>query len=146
MNFELVRCDPSGQPVRLIAELDSMLVENCAATASLYQRVGYKVPWVGYLAVAEGRGVGGGAFVGPPVDRCVEIAYYTLPAEERRGHAGRTAAGLVALARAQDPGIAVKAHTLQEDNASTRILRRLGFAVVGTAMDPDAGEVWEWRL
>lgn len=146
MTFALVRCDATGQPVEPIPALDAVLLENCAATAELYRRVGYESPWVGYIAVAEGRGVGGGAFVGPPIDRCVEIAYYTLPAHERRGHAGRTAAGLVAIARDHDPAILLKAHTLQEDNASTRILQRLGFKIVGTAQDADAGEVWEWRL
>jgi len=35
--------------------------------------------------------------------------------------------------------------TLQEHNASTRILQRLGFAFFGNARDPDAGNVWEWR-
>jgi hypothetical protein len=39
----------------------------------------------------------------------------------------------------------VKAFTLKETNPSTRILERLGFAVVGVSMDDDAGEVWEWR-
>ena len=34
---------------------------------------------------------------------------------------------------------------LKETNPSTRILERLGYAVVGVSMDVDAGEVWEWR-
>jgi RimJ/RimL family protein N-acetyltransferase len=35
--------------------------------------------------------------------------------------------------------------TLQEHNASTKILKRLGFKLFGNARDPDAGDVWEWR-
>ena len=40
----------------------------------------------------------------------------------------------------------IKAFTLMEENPSVRILRRLGFAMIGTAQDADAGEVWEWRV
>jgi hypothetical protein len=32
------------------------------------------------------------------------------------------------------------------ENASTSILRKLGFALAGSAHDADAGEVWEWHL
>jgi RimJ/RimL family protein N-acetyltransferase len=89
--------------------------------------------------------VGGGAFVGPPQDGLVEIAYYTLKDHEGRGHASRTAAALVAIARRHDPQLTLRAFTLMEHNASTRILGKLGFRIVGTAQDDDAGEVWEWR-
>ncbi len=65
-----------------------------------------------------------------------------LPEE---GFAGQTAAALVAIARAHDPAVKLKAFTLMEENPSVRVLRRLGFALVGTAQDADAGEVWEWR-
>ncbi len=76
----------------------------------------------------------------------MEIAYYTLEHERRQGFASRTAAALVEIARTQDPRIGIKAYTLKEDNSSTRILKGLGFSRVGVAQDPDAGEVWEWRL
>jgi RimJ/RimL family protein N-acetyltransferase len=89
--------------------------------------------------------VGGGAFVGPPRDGVVEIAYYTLAAHQGRGHATATAAALCAIARAAQPGIVLEAFTLPERNASTAILARLGFRQVGTAQDPDAGTVWAWR-
>jgi len=121
------------------------LVANCQATADLYRRVGYLEPWVGYVTVADGRGVGGGAFVGPPKEGCVEIAYFTLNAEQGRRYASQTAAGLVEIARAHAPDIKLKAFTLKEENPSTRILKRLGFSIIGVAQDADAGEVWEWR-
>ena len=91
------------------------------------------------------QGVGGGAFVGPPQDGYVEIAYFTLENEQRKGYAFQTASSLVAVARAHDPNIGLKAFTLKEENASTKILRALGFSIVGVAQDADAGEVWEWR-
>ncbi|MFM7231585.1 MAG: GNAT family N-acetyltransferase [bacterium] len=126
-------------------DMPEALVANCRATADLYRRVGYFPPWVGYVAVVENRGVGGGAFVGPPKDGYVEIAYFTLDHEQRKGYASHTASSLVAVARAHDPRIGIKAFTLKEENASTRILRSLGFSIVGVAQDADAGEVWEWR-
>jgi RimJ/RimL family protein N-acetyltransferase len=125
--------------------MPAALVENCLATASLYRRIGFAPPWVGYVAIDGKEGVGGGAFVGAPRDNCVEIAYFTLPDKWGRGYATRTAAGLIDIARRHQPGIALKAFTLQEQNASTSILRRLGFVVVGDAHDEDAGPVWEWR-
>lgn len=126
--------------------MPAQLVANCVATADLYRRIGYAVPWVGYVAVADGEGVGGGAFVGAPKDNCVEIAYFTLQEMEGRDYATRTVAGLIEIARGHEPQIVLKAFTLPEHNASTSILQRHGFKVVGNAHDEDAGTVWEWRF
>ena len=53
---------------------------------------------------------------------------------------------LVATARAAVPAIVLTAQTLPERNISNRILENLGFTQSGTAIDDDAGEVWEWQL
>lgn len=58
----------------------------------------------------------------------------------------KTAATLVELARAHDPAVGLKAFTLKEESPSMKVLTRLGFAIVGSGQDEDAGEVWEWRL
>jgi len=145
MTFSLVPCDQSGVPIRVALDMPEALVANCQATADLYRRVGFSPPWIGYVAAVDNRGVGGGAFVGPPKDGFVEIAYFTLDHEQRKGYASQTASSLVALARAHAPEVGIKAFTLKEENASTRILRALGFSIIGIAQDADAGEVWEWR-
>ena len=145
MTFSLVPCDQSGAPIQAIPDMSDAFVANCQATADLYRRVGFVAPWIGYVAVVNGRGVGGGAIVGPPKDGYVEIAYFTLENEQGQRYASQTAASLVALARAQAPEIGLKAFTLKEENPSTKILRGLGFSMVGVAEDADAGEVWEWR-
>ena len=145
MAFSLVPCDQNGNPAQAIPDMPEVLVANCQATAELYRRVGFAPPWIGYVAVVNNRGVGGGAFVGPPKDGCVEIAYFTLENEQCKGYASQTASSLVAVARAHDPEIGLKAFTLKEENASTNILRALGFSIVGVAQDADTGEVWEWR-
>lgn len=145
MSFSLIPCDQDGIPAGTDLDLPQALVANCQATADLYRRVGFFPPWIGYVAAVENRGVGGGAFVGPPKDGHVEIAYFTLDHEQRKGYGFQTASSLVTLARAHDPAIGIKAFTLMEENASTRILRALGFSIFGVAQDADAGEVWEWR-
>jgi [ribosomal protein S5]-alanine N-acetyltransferase len=143
--FALLPIDRDSRPLGELAPLGEELAGACRQTADLYLRVGYEPPWVGYVAADEGRGIGGGAFVGAPRDGVVEIAYFTLAEFTRRGHATRTATELVAIARRTAPGIILKAFTLPQENASTRILSRLGFAKIGVAHDADAGEVWEWR-
>jgi [ribosomal protein S5]-alanine N-acetyltransferase len=145
MAFSLVRCGPDGIPLIPIAEIPAAVAATYAANADLYSRVGFVPPWVSYVAVDDGRAVGGGAFVGPPRENRVEIAYFTLPEFEGLRYATRTAAELVAIARNSDPGIVISAFTLRESNASTKILQRLGLRLFGDAQDPDAGAVWEWR-
>jgi ribosomal-protein-alanine N-acetyltransferase len=84
MKFSLVPCDQSGIPVGAVPAMPEALVANCKATADLYRRVGFVPPWNGYIAVFGNRAVGGGAFVGPPKDCLVEIAYFTLENEQGR--------------------------------------------------------------
>jgi RimJ/RimL family protein N-acetyltransferase len=118
----------------------------CAQSADLYKRVGFEIPWVSYVASDSGVAVGGGAFVGPPKDNVVEMAYFTLDEFQGRGYATRTAHKLLEIARIARPSISIKAFTLPQRNASTKILEGLGFKVIGFAHDDDAGEVWEWRI
>ena len=40
----------------------------------------------------------------------------------------------------------VQAHTLLDGTASIRVLEKLGMKLVGTAHDPDEGEVLQWRM
>jgi len=145
MAFSLVRCNADGSPVTRISDVPEAIVVTYAANADLYRRVGFVPPWVSYVAVDDGRAVGGGAFVGPPRENRVEIAYFTLKELEGLRYATRTASELVAIARKANPGIIIAAFTLRECNASTKILQRLGLRLFGDAQDPDAGDVWEWR-
>lgn len=145
-DFRLVQCDRSGAPITPVADLPASALEAAAATEAHFRKVGWSPPWVGYLAVLDGRAVGGGAFVAPPQDGRVEIAYYTDEAERGRGVATAVAAALIDIARAQDPSPVLFAKTLPELNASTRILEKLGFRRVGVAVDEEVGDVWLWEL
>jgi ribosomal-protein-alanine N-acetyltransferase len=145
MAFSLVRCGANGSPLTPISDVPEQIIATYAANADLFRRVGFVPPWVSYVAVDDGRAVGGGAFVGPPRDNRVEIAYFTLKELEGFRYATRIATELVAIARNANPGITIAAFTLREFNASTKILQRLGLRLFGDAQDPDAGDVWEWR-
>jgi RimJ/RimL family protein N-acetyltransferase len=103
-------------------------------------------PWGGYFAYADGVQVGECAFKSAPFEGRVEIAYHTFEAFEGRGIATQMARELVAIARGADPALVIVAQTLQGTNASTKILKRLGFTCVGTVHHPDDGEILEWRL
>lgn len=50
------------------------------------------------------------------------------------------------IAQATDKGLTMIAQTLPEENASTSILKKLGFSMIGTVEHPDNGLVWEWEL
>ncbi len=144
--FRLVPCGRDGQPLEPIGPLPPAILEINEMSAEFYSRTAYAPPWVGYLAVNGEAVVGSGGFVGPPQDNRVEIAYGTLPEHGGQGYARRTAAALVAIARAAEPGIEVYAKTLPEDGPSPAILKRLGFRLIGTAIDHEIGLAWAWLL
>lgn len=89
--------------------------------------------------------VGFGGFKGPPVDGEVEIGYSIAPAHRGRGHATSAVAQLVARARAGGVCV-VSAHTLPEENTSSRILARAGFVMTEVLVDDEIGDVWRWEL
>ena len=145
-DFRLVRCEEDGFPADLALSLPEFARSACEMSAVWYPRVGYIPPWIGYLSINEGHVVGGGGFKEPPQGGRVEIAYFTAPEFKGRGHATQTARALIAIAQETDPTLLIAAQTLPEENASTTILRKLGFRLHGTVQHPEDGEIWEWRL
>jgi RimJ/RimL family protein N-acetyltransferase len=55
------------------------------------------------------------------------------------------ASELTSRARASGEVAKVVAHTRAEDNASDRILRRIGLVRVGEQIDSDDGPIWRWE-
>ena len=89
---------------------------------------------------------GNAAFVGPPNENGeVEIAYGIVPAFEGRGYATQVARALTEFALADDRVTCVYAHTLPEDNASTRVLKKNGFTFAGEVQHPEDGLIWRWE-
>lgn len=92
---------------------------------------------------------GMGGFRGPPdADGMVEIGYSIAPALRGRGLATEAARELLRTAFADARVRWVRAHTLAQPNASTRVLEKLGFGKVGELLDPKEhpDPIWRWRL
>ncbi|MCO6435770.1 MAG: GNAT family N-acetyltransferase [Phycisphaerae bacterium] len=118
-------------------------------TAIMLTRSPREKPWGAYWAVnaVARQVVGTCAFKnGPDAQGNVEIAYFTLPPFEGRGIGTAMAAALVDVARHAPTRPRVIAHTLPEENASTKILRKLEFTLEGTVQDPEDGAIWRWAL
>lgn len=92
------------------------------------------------------RLVGWGGYKGPPREGAVEIGYAIAPGERGKGYATAAARAMIDRAFAALEISAVTAHTLAEENASTKILKKLGFDRVAEFADPQDGPVWGWRL
>lgn len=126
--------------------LPELAAEIGKQMSELYKRVGFQVPWVGYLVFQENLCVGTCAFKSPPQENQVEIAYFTFPEYEGLGVATRMAAALINLAQKTQSSVKVTAQTLPEKNPSTRILEKLKFSCMGPVQHPEDGEVWQWEL
>ena len=94
----------------------------------------------------DGVIVGQCGFKGPPhAHGMVEIAYFVEPDCRGNGYATEAAEALTAHACQHNEVQLVRAHTLPEPNASTRVLTKAGFRNVGEVIDPDDGPVWRWE-
>ena len=91
--------------------------------------------------------IGEGGYKGrPDKEGVVEIGYAIVPEYRRRGFAYEAAKGLTDYAFSHSEVKIVQAHTLKDGTASMRVLEKVGMKLVGTAQDPDEGEVLQWRM
>jgi RimJ/RimL family protein N-acetyltransferase len=106
-------------------------------------------PWIHGFALVQRTDatvVGSCGFKGPPTpDGVVEIAYGLAPEYQGKGYATEAAQALVSYAFSNSQVRVVRAHTLPETNASTRVLAKCGFRRIGEVVDPDDGLVWRWE-
>jgi RimJ/RimL family protein N-acetyltransferase len=144
--LELIAITEQGALAKPVISLPQVAAEILEVTRQLYRAVGYEPPWTGYLAIEDGTCVGTCGFKSPPQSNRVEIAYFTFPEHESRGVATRMASELIRLTKHEMPEVTVTAQTLPEKNASTSILQKLGFRLVGSIEHPEDGLVWEWEL
>src|SRR4051794_25807369 len=107
-------------------------------------------PWVhGFSIVHRSSGavVGNCGYKAPPgPDAVVEIAYGVDPDHRGRGYATEAARALSDFAFASGSVRRVCAHTMPENNASSRVLTKCGFTLLGEVIDPEDGLVWRWEL
>ncbi len=144
--MELIAITESGECEKPVPPRPKAGAKVVTATTKLYSSVGYQPPWICYFGVEDGECVGTCGFKSPPRENRVEIAYFTFPKYESRGVATRMASELIRIATAADSTVLITAQTLPAVNASTSVLKKLGFQLVGTAEDEAAGLVWDWRL
>lgn len=107
-------------------------------------------PWKDGFAVVhvgDETVIGQCSFTGPPdAEDTVEIAYGIAPGYQNRGYATEAARKLIAVADASGRVRTIKAHTLPQHNASTRVLLKCGFTFTGEVEHPEDGTVWRWDL
>ena len=115
------------------------------ACVDFYGRIGYVLPWVGYIVRRDEEFVAGVGFKGQPVNNTVEIAYSTFPAYQQQGVAAKGCQMLVQLALQTDPAVRVTARTLPEESYSTKVLKKNSFKCLGLIWDAEDGDVWEWE-
>jgi RimJ/RimL family protein N-acetyltransferase len=107
-------------------------------------------PWIhGFSMVhrASGAVIGSCGYKAPPgPNAVVEIAYGVDPDHQGRGYATEAARALAEFAFASGSVRRVCAHTRPENNASSRVLTKCGFTLIGEVIDPEDGLVWRWEL
>lgn len=106
-------------------------------------------PWWTWLPVirAENVLIGSCGFKGRPTATGeVEIGYEIAASRRQQGFATELAHALVGHAFAQQEVALVSAHTLAEENPSTKVLQRCGFVKVAALDDPEDGPIWRWEL
>jgi RimJ/RimL family protein N-acetyltransferase len=106
--------------------------------------------WTCVFLLEQPRTVAGmGGFKGRPrEDGSVEIGYSIAPTLRGTGLATEAAQELLRIAWSHPEVTSVFAHTLAERNASTRVLEKCGFTMVGEMIVPEEGvfPVWRWRM
>ena len=107
-------------------------------------------PWTdgfGIIHSADNILIGLCSFGGPPTaDGMVEISYGIAPSYRCRGFATESAQMLIARALASGRVRTLRAHTLPERNASTKVLEKCGFTLQEEVMHPEDGLIWRWEL
>lgn len=146
LKLRLIEIREDGSPARCPGVMPPQARDAMEGTAVLYEAAGYQPPWVGYLADRDGDVVGSCAFIAPPAQGRVEIAYHTFPEFEGRGIATEMVRQLVRMAREAAPEITVIAQTPTPEGSSARVLRALGFVQEGEFEHPDQGRVRQWAL
>jgi ribosomal-protein-alanine N-acetyltransferase len=91
--------------------------------------------------------IGMGGFPGPPdSDGIAEIAYGIAPSYQGKGYGTEVATALIDFASHDSRVRKIRAHTLAEANASTRVLEKCGFKKVSETIDPENNlPVWRWE-
>ncbi|WP_051361722.1 GNAT family N-acetyltransferase [Solimonas soli] len=144
-DLRLIAILDGGTPAFCAGEMPAAARDVLEGTALRYADEGFTPPWIGYLALCGGEIVGSCAFVTPPRDGVVEIAFQTFEHHEGRGVATAMVQRLLGLAYRNAPSSTVAARTPAREGAATRVLRKLDFRLRDCLRDPQDGVVWLWQ-
>jgi len=105
--------------------------------------------WWTYFPILknENKLIGSGGYKGKPNEQAtVEIGYEIATDYRNQGLATEMAMALVTNAFKNLHVNTIIAHTLGEENASTKVLQKSGFKKVQEIYDPTDGVIWKWEL
>lgn len=105
--------------------------------------------WWTYFHVLKSENMltGTCGFKGPRAENgIVDFGYETAEAYRNRGLATELAKALIQFAFKNDRVKMVMAHTLAEENASAKVLRKCGLKITGEDVDEEVGKVWRWEI
>lgn len=142
--MELIPLDPENR-ISGGAFLNEKCDEMYSVYSDYYKNIGFHPPWIGYFVFGDGKVKGMCGFTGAPVDGKVEIAYYTFEDFQGSGVATKAASLLMQIVKNQDFRLNVFAKTAPAYNASTTILKKLGFSKTGVVQDHEIGDAWLWE-
>jgi [ribosomal protein S5]-alanine N-acetyltransferase len=105
--------------------------------------------WWTYLPVLKKENIliGTGGYHGKPAEEgIVEIGYEITAAFRNHGLATEFALALTQHAFSKKEVLAVQAHTLAEENASVRVIKKCGMKFIGECDDSEVGKLWKWEI
>lgn len=105
--------------------------------------------WWTYFPIhkQDNKLIGSCGYKGKPTsDGTVELGYELAPDYRNRGLATEMTKGLIENAFKDNRVKSIIAHTLGQDNPSTKVLRKCGFEKIEEINDPDHGLFWKWEL
>lgn len=116
-------------------------------TQSILNNNPASAPWWTYLPIlTKSRTlIGSCGYKGAPDDMgVVEIGYEVGKVFRNQGYA-TTIAGMLVQQAFNDPSVkTIQAHTLAEENASVKVLRKCGFKFMEEIEDEEDGNIWKW--
>ncbi|MBV5314298.1 MAG: GNAT family N-acetyltransferase [Prolixibacteraceae bacterium] len=105
--------------------------------------------WWTYFPIhkQDNKLIGSGGYKGKPTTNgTVEIGYEIALSYRNRGLATELTKGLIENAFRDEKVELIIAHTLGQENPSTKVLQKCGFEKVEEINDPDDGLIWKWEL
>ncbi len=104
--------------------------------------------WYAYLMIEieSNTLIGNCGYKGPPDENgMVEIGYEVAEKFRNRGYATEIAGILIKIAFEDKEIKGILAHTLPEENASVKVLKKCNFKFVKEVCNNDDGTVWQWK-